>query len=325
MNRRLCFAFAVAFTVTMGGSRIDAATIFSDNFSTSTLNSATPAAPTASSTNYQVLSTRNATTSSIGAGSLDLALENTGSAFNEIQALFATSPIALTQTGDYLQAKVAFTSQGLNQAGNSTLNIALLNSGGVGPVPGAQLNNGQLDDAGVFTTGYAAGWQGYVGRIGRVGGAASQIFTRPIQDDKGTAEVQDALFNNAGGGAFDNPTGTVVQGGGGGATLTNDTAYTLLLRATYDADTSLVTLNYELSDANGVIDSLTGTTAPATTLATAFDAFSIGYRGTDNVGPFSLNLSSLEIDTNVSVIPEPAAISLLLFGGLASVMRRRAP
>jgi hypothetical protein len=323
MNRRLCFAMIAAWATIAVTVQTRAAIIFSDNFSTSTLNSAAPAAPTASSTNYQVLSSKDATGSSIGTGSLNLTMANTSSGFAEIQALFAASPIALSQTGHYLEAKASFTVTGLNQMGNSTLNIALLNSAGAGPVPGTQLNNGQLDDAGVFTTGNAAGWQGYVGRIGRGGGAASQFFTRPAQVGETSAEAQDALFNNAGGGAFDNPTGTVVQGGGAGGTLAGGTAYSLSLRATYDAGTNLVTLQYALSDANGTIDSLSGVTTAATTLATAFDAFSIGFRGTDSIGPFSLNVSSLVIDTNVAVVPEPASLCLLIsVVGIAAAHRR---
>jgi hypothetical protein len=298
-----------------------AAIIFSDNFSTSTLNNAAPAAPTSSSTNYQVLSTKDATGSLIGAGSLNLTMVNTSSGFAELQALFATSPVSLTQTGHYIEARVGFTSTGLNLLGNSTLNAALLNSGGAGPVPGTQLNNSQLDDAGVFATGNAAGWQGYVGRIGRVGGTSSQLYTRPAQVGETSAEAQDALFNNAGGGAYDNPTATVIQTGGAGATFTNGTPYTLTLRATYDAGTSLVTLDYNLSDANGTIDSLTGVTTVATTLATGFDAFSIGYRGTDSQGPFSLNLSSLVIESNV--VPEPSSLALMLFATCGTVLRRR--
>jgi hypothetical protein len=302
-----------------------AAIIFSDDFSTSTLNAAAPAAPTATSTNYQVLSSKDARGSSIAAGSLNLAMGNTSSGFAEMQSLFAGAPVALTQTADYIEARVGFTSTGINLDGNSTLNIALLNSGGAGPVPGEQLNNGQLDDnPGTFATGNAAGWQGFVGRVGIVGGASSQIFTRPAQVGETSNEAQDALFTNAGGGAFDNPSGDTIQSGGAGATLTNGTAYTLSLRATYDAGASLVTVDYNLSDLNGTIDSLSGTTTVATTVATAFDAFAIGYRGTGSVGPFSLNINSLDIDTNVAVVPEPATLCLLIPAAAMCAVRRRA-
>lgn len=321
MIRRFVGTLLTGGVLLAGASPGLAAIIFSDNFSTSTLNNAAPAAPTATSTNYQVLATRDATASSIAASSLKLNLINTSSAFAEFQSLFATAPVNLTQTGHYIEARAAFTSTGLNLAGNSTLNMALLNSGGAGPVTGTQLNNGQLDDAGVFTTGNAAGWLGYVARVGRVGGASSQLYTRPAQVGETSAEAQDALFNNAGGGAFDNPTATVVQGGGAGATLTNATPYTLTLRATYDAGNSLVTLNYNLSGGSGTIDSLTGTTTVATTLTTGFDAFSIGYRGTDSQGPFSLDLSSLVIETNV--VPEPSSLVLLLLAVCGSALRRR--
>jgi hypothetical protein len=321
MIRRFVGILLTGGVLLAGASPGLAAIIFSDNFTTSTLNNAAPAAPSASSTNYQVLSTKDSTGSSIAAGSLNLTMANTSSGFAELQALFATSPVSLTQTGHYLEARVGFTSAGLNLLGNSTLNVALLNSGGAGPVPGTQLNNSQLDDAGVFTTGNAAGWLGYVARVGRAGGAASQFFTRPAQVGETTAEAQDALFNNAGGGAFDNPSGTVVQSGGAGATLTNGNAYTLTLRATYDAGTSLVTLDYNLSGGSGTIDSLTGITTVATTLTTGFDAFSIGYRGTDSQGPFSLNLNSLVIESNV--VPEPSSLALLLFAGCGTFLRRR--
>ena len=304
-------------------TKAEAALILSDTFGTSTLNSAAPAAPTAISTNYEVLSTKDATASSIAAGSLKLTMANTSSGFAEVEALIAASPIVLAQTGDYVEVTVDFVPTGVNVLGNSTLNIGLFNSGGAPPVPGTSLNNGQLDDAGIFTTGNAAGWFGYVSRIGRVLGAASQIFTRPAQVGETTAEAQDGLFNNAGGGAFDNPTGTVLQSGGAGATLVNGTSYTLQLRVTYDAGTTFATTSYSLSNVGGPLDSLSGVSGATTTLATAFDAIALGFRGTDSVGPYSLDISSVKVETNVEIVPEPITCTLLGIGLMFVGGRRR--
>ena len=69
----------------------------------------------------------------IGAGSLNLKMVNTSSGFAEVEALFKSSPVALTQTGDYVEATMVFAPTGLNLLGNSTLNMGLYNSGGAGP------------------------------------------------------------------------------------------------------------------------------------------------------------------------------------------------
>jgi hypothetical protein len=324
LTRGVWMQLAVCLAL-LGANLAEGATIFSDDFSTSTLNSATPAAPTATSTNYEVLSTKNATASSIASGSLQLNMGNTSSGFAELEALFKSSPVALTQTGDYVQLTVHFVPTSVNLNGStSTLNIGLYNSHGAGPVPGATMNNAQLDDdPGSNPTGNAAGWEGYVGRIGATTAASSQTYTRPIQVGETSNEAQDGLFNNAGGGAYDNPSGVSVQTGGTGADLVNGTAYTLWLKATYDAGTGFVTTAYELSDANGVLDSLSGPTDGTTTVATSFDALALGVRGTGSTGPYILDIRSIDVDSNVSMVPEPAALISLAMAAVAFGLSRK--
>jgi hypothetical protein len=290
-----------------------AATVFSDTFATSTLNSAAPAEPTATSTNYQVLSTKNATGSSIAPGSLQLNMGTTTSGFAEVQALFAGAPVNLPSAGDFIKLTATFTAAGLN----NTLNVGLYNSGGSAPIPGTSLNNAQLDDdPGTLNTGGAAGWLGYAARI-PVEGSASVIFTRPAQVGETSNEAQDVLFSNAGGGAFDNPAGTTVASGGTGETLAADTLYTLVYTITNNGGGGLdmsVDLNNGLATVGGT---------HAAPLTTGFDAFALGYRGSTNVAPgHSLNVSSLVIESNV--VPEPASLGLLGLGGTLALRRRRA-
>ena len=283
------------------------------------------AAPTATSTNYEVLSTKNATTSSIASGSLQLNMGTTSSGFAELEALFKSSPVALTQTGDFVQATVEFTSTAVNLSGStSTLNIGLYNSHGAGPVPGATMNNARswTTIRGAIQQAMPPGWEGYVGRIGATTAASSQIYTRPAQVGETSNEAQDGLFNNAGGGAYDNPSGVSVKTGGAGADLVDGTAYSLWLRATYDAGTGFVTMAYELSDANGIIDSVSGPTDASNTVATAFDALALGIRGT-GTGPYSLNIRSLKVDSNVSMVPEPASLITFAFAAVALGLSRK--
>ena len=310
--KSLLVAGLTTVALVASAGRSTAAVIFADSFGTSTMNAAAPAAPTASSTNYQVLSSGNATSSSIAPASLQLNTANTSSRFSELQALFAAAPVALSQTGDFVELRVRFTAQALNSAASGTLNFGIYDSNGSAPVPGTQLNNSQMSNASsTHTSGFAADWTGYVGRIGLPGGVSSQLYTRPVQTSPATNEVQDALFNGAGSGAY-KVLGTTIQTGGGGAALANQTDYLLVYRAQYDAGAATMDVSYVLSDANGTIDSLTGTASGAGVITTSFDALAIGYRATGSIGPFSLNIRSIEVEAQVGVIPEPTGTMLLV-------------
>ena len=133
---------AVCLGIGFVTSATQAATVFSDTFGTSTLNASTPAAPSATSTNYQVLSSKNATGSSIAPSALNLVMAQTSSGFAEMQARFNSTPVALSNSGNYVKMTITFTQSGLSLT-NSTLNVGLYNSGGSAPIPGTQLNNAQ--------------------------------------------------------------------------------------------------------------------------------------------------------------------------------------
>ena len=299
-----------------------AAVVFSDTFETSTLNSASPAAPTANSTDYAVASSKDATGSSIAPGNLKLTMVSTTSGFNEVQARFAASPIVLGAEGDFVQLTATFTTTNINTAGNSTLLMGLYDSNGTTPVPGGGLASSGLNATDTtYASGFAAGWQGYVGRIGVPGNASSQLITRPAQTDT-TNESQDLLFNNAGTGAFDNPGGTTIAGSAtaDGATLAN-APYRLELRATRNADGTLTLLQnlYDATTGGNLLYSRTGTTSETSTLTTEFDALAIGYREVVS-GPNALDFSSISVESN---IPEPGSLALISLGGLLLARRRR--
>lgn len=103
----------------------NASVIFNDNLKTSTINSATPAAPTSSSTNYDILSTKAATNSTINNGTGDLTLKlnsSTTSGFVEMEGLFSTdpTPFALVNPGDKIEYDVTFTDTASLLAGGTS-------------------------------------------------------------------------------------------------------------------------------------------------------------------------------------------------------------
>ena len=311
-----------------------AATVFSDNFSGSTLNSASPAAPTTTSTDYAVLSTKNASGSSIGASQLRLTMPATTSGFVEAQALFATTPLTLAATGDYVQLSATFTTTAGILAGpgtSSSLNFGLLYSGGVAPVAGGVLANTGLTTTlgSPYDTGNAAGWLGYVGRILENTGS-SRVFTRPNQNGPDTtSESQDLLFDNVGGGAFDDPTGVAITANQQfGSILTAGSQYTYTLKLTLDAGTGFLTTDQNLYSGAGTgganLFTQTGTSTLASTPTLQFDGFALGYRFAETVGAAStLDVSGLEITAQITPVPEPAFASLLLAGAGARLLMHR--
>jgi hypothetical protein len=114
LNLKMAFALLLA-AAPLGA--MAQTTIFTDTFNHgSTLNgTSTPGGtPTASSTSYDIASTKAANTGpAIASGDLTLKLNAaTTSGFLEAQALFTSTPFALNAVGDYINLTYTFTDTG---------------------------------------------------------------------------------------------------------------------------------------------------------------------------------------------------------------------
>jgi len=196
--------------------------VFNDSFVVggSTLNgTSTPGGTaSASTTSYDIASTKTATTApAISAGRLKLSLNGgTTAGYLEFQALFASTPVQLVNVGDCINLTFSFTNTSgtlLAGASGSLIDVGLFNSGGVKPLAGT-LNNSGLSSATTYATGGCAGWQGYVASVAYAG-IASRVYTRPMQSGT-TSANQDLLYSGAGTGLFTAPAGTQI-----GSTLTS--------------------------------------------------------------------------------------------------------
>jgi hypothetical protein len=294
-------SMALFLTTAIGRSQT---TFFSDNFSNgSTTNklSVPGGTPTASSTSYDVASTKNTISAcSINPNDLRLSLAAaTSSGFWDAQALFATNAISLNAVNDYVDVAITFTNTmgtvlGPSASTTSAIWLGLFNSGSSylvqtnWPVPGGALANSGLtaNSGSPFATGNCALWQGYVGQM--LTGTGSKLITRPLQNGASTTSAnQELLGSGVGSGAFSNPTGTSLSNSGGTtgpastAILTN-VAYTIDLRITLSGSAVLTVSNalYQgTSTAGTMVWSEISTNASGSTfLTTAFDGLGFGLR-----------------------------------------------
>jgi len=309
--------------------------VFYDNFSDglgllSTLNATNPAAPTPTSTDYEVLATKNATASSLSPGDLRLTLSSaTCSGLYEVQAMFTTGPIKLVNSGDWIEMMLTFTDTSNMLAGannSSLLSMGMFDSAGAYPIATGVLANAGLGGADTAITPHNAQlWQGYIASINVSASGNSQIIFRP-QQSFGYNQGQDVLFNNAtSSGAFNNPKGSIIKSmPWGGLAFTNGQTYTETLMYKLNADGTVLITNvlYLGSDTNGtVIFYQYGTTNNVIT--SGWDAFAFG--DFQNKTTSAIPIEDVKTITILSNIPEPSTL-LLAVGGLGlmiAVLRRR--
>ncbi len=302
-RRRVVYSIAavagVAALVDMPSLSRASTTIFNDTFGTSTLNSATNT-PTSTSTNYNILSTKDGTTSSIAANDLQGKLAAaTGTGAWEAQALFTLSPVTLVNAGDSIEETMVFTPTNIAQGSTSTLLMGLYNSHG--SAPANSLSNAGLSNvtSSPFATGNAANWEGYVGRFAGSTGT-DQTFVRPLQNGGNTTSgSQDLLINTSGSGFFNNPGATnVTSQANTGVTLNNGSVYTDDLLLTLNANGTLTILSAMYSGAGTTGVSMASTTGVVTSAGIlTFDGLAFGALNKGTAFNPQLDISSLTIAT----------------------------
>jgi hypothetical protein len=321
------------------GRAARAQVVFSDNFSSSTLNMAS--VPTGSSTSYDIASAVNANSiSNISGGDLKLSQPASASAITEAQALFTNSPITLTNVGDYVKFRLTFTdtSNILTGNGSAAFYMGLFSSEG-GMKPETDLGNGSSSGGtGLNSTGTAdatGGVQNWEGFIAQIASSSSELLTRPAQSGPDNTN-QDLLgiTNLAATLSTDSNQQTTLMAGSQYAvdfTITLATAASVNGGHVQDQTYAMVT-NLQALTGLGVteVDSIHYVTIPS--LYNYFDGLSFGFQTseppeTDDVIPqFSqttestIDVSSLSISSNA--IPEPASGAMI---SLATVvlMRRK--
>ena len=314
--------FVLAFTAPM---IVLGDTVFSDTFGDGSTINGTPTAPTANTAAYQNW-TQGANPSgySIAPGALHFAARSTSSVFSEVQAQFAATPVTLTTIGDYINLVLVFTdtSHVMLSAQNASaqLDIGLYNSGGVLPLTGSRL------DSGSAATGGAAGYVGYIGRLFLNGNGG--VITRPVQSGGANSSDQDLLFNGAGSGAFNSPTGAAL----GASTATGFTGLTEGSQYTISYTITLSGLNtltvdeslYSGASVGGTPIAIWSNVASGGTFLTdSFDALAFGWRHHYVSEASSLDINSITVTDLIQPVPEPS--SLVLFCGsigLLALVRR---
>lgn len=281
-------------------------TVFRTDFSADTIHATTPVL-TPTSTNWYILSSKNATSTTISSAAFNLTYAATSSAAGvEGIARFTATPVDLATVGDSITARAVFyTDKVLN------LSAGFYNSGGVNPL--TTLQNTGLDSTPLTVTNDGTlAWKGYRARL-QSGSATGVISARLPQTGAGlTRSAHDVVATSTG--DFNSP-GPVSIGsiGNSAATLTLadglGTEYRLLYTITRTAADAL-TIAYTIRDATDVVlYSVSGVTTLTTVpsqVTSAFDAFAIGTRNSITGGNSisQLYLTSLTITAKNSAVAD---------------------
>lgn len=283
------------------GARADV--FFSDTFGGgSTLNSLTPANPTATSTAYEIISSKAWTQTNISPNQLRFGIANSTSGHVQSQALFAPNAVALVLPGDYVKLTVVFTNFSglLTEAGQ--LGFGMYNSGQVKPYAGGC--NGNATTSATLSGG-AQGWMGYVAQINYTG-ANSRIMTRPSQSAVTTGNNQDLISQGSSSSSYTGAT-TVGSTVASTVSLAVGQVYTNVLTITLVGSQSVAVSNV-LSSTSGVLANFGGVATNATFLTGGFDGLAVGYMDRANSSSNTIDIASIEVSGSVTAISGPPTI-----------------
>lgn len=285
-------------TVNSGGT----ATLLDTDFATDTLHAATPVI-TATTTDWCVMSSKNATGSSVGddaattaieARPLTLTMTQTTSGVVEAAGRLATTTRPLGQPGDAVRVQLVFVPTNVR-----TLGVGLFNSGGAAPAIG--LANGQLS-AGLttFATGGAQHWRGY--RTALTAASATPSFEARLAQTAANNTTQSLIIPGTSSSAGDVLAIGVASASAAPASFADGQTYTLSFTLTRNATggfdfESLLHAGTDTS-APALFSSSSSTTVPGAlpgSVAELFDAIALGYRNVNSDSVSQLRVLSLQV------------------------------
>ncbi len=334
--------------------------VFNDMFdgspTASVLQPATYPAPTdsslasGSSAGYDIASNQLATGSALttgASGKLTLSTAKSSNQIAEIESIFTHSPVSIASLGNGGEISLILTftdtngTNGVVTSGGSTsaaIYFGLYNSQASPGYAGTSAPDNNLEDALLNTdtndaTGGVASDIGYVSELFASGNSnGSRIDTRPAQslgDNRDQDLVSDASSSSS---SYTGGTTVGSKNASGDMYLTGGSVYTedftIELTGTnvesmtgqlYSGTSANVGNNADLLDTTNTVSTSTNSNF----LTSSFDSLAVGYRSTDDAtGGSGIEISQVEIETQVIAVPEPMSLSLLGLAGIGFLTRR---
>jgi hypothetical protein len=281
----------VSATAMLTVTQTDETTVFSTTFGSDTIHSASPAiTPTA--TNWHVMSSKNATGSSVGGASgLDLTMTTTSSGVIDSPALFSGTPVAIPNLGERLRLRMT-----LQTTNVRALGIGLFHSAASSPY--STLDNGQLSGASsTEATGGTQVWNGYRCHLDQALGAGPTLAIEGRPTQPGTTNASQSVI--APGTSSSAP--TIVP-----LAKTIASGFSWNDGSTYTLTFSVVRGEADALDLHATVHSGADTTASPlaethavtteTALAYSFDALAVGFRNRDSGSVPHVHVSAVAVD-----------------------------
>ena len=286
-----------------GAFPVASSALFATDFAGNTLHAASPVL-TPTSTNWYVMSSKNATGSSVGddpattsvteTRPLDLTMPTTTSGIAETAAFFAAQPVALFTGNGSLRTRMVFRPTNV-----LTLGVGMFNSGGTSPHTGL-INSLLTNSATTLATGGTQNWLGYRFAVTNTSTVAV-IQARPAQP--GTFNNSQSLVVPVTSSACPLAVSVgTIPASPAALTFTDGSTYTLTTEISRPSADQLLlscTIHGGTDTSSTPLFSSSALTTAAGALpsavTSAFNAIAIGYRNVDSSSVSHLTVTSLEI------------------------------